>query len=347
VGEPADRRGVRFGPFELDARAGELRKHGIKIKLREQPVRILAMLLEHPADVVLREEIRLKLWPNNTIVEFDHGINAAVQKLRDALGDSASEPRYVETVARRGYRFLGEVEKVGEPQPADSRSEMDQSHLEGTTVSHYRILEKLGEGGMGVVWRAHDPRLNRDVAIKISEERFSDRFEREARAIAALNHPNICTLYDVGPNFLVMELIEGESLKGPLPLEEALRIAHQIADALDAAHEKGIVHRDLKPENIKIKPDGTVKVLDFGLAKVPDKTPSGEIFEHSQSPTLDPVSRVGMVVGTAAYMPPEQARGKLVDKRADIWAFGVILYEMLTGDSDHLRRLRNKGRNVL
>jgi DNA-binding winged helix-turn-helix (wHTH) protein/predicted Ser/Thr protein kinase len=309
VANPAGRK-VRFGPFELDPRSGELRKHGIRIKLREQPVRILAMLLEHPGEVVLREEIRQKLWPNNTIVEFDHGINAAIQKLRDALGDSVSEPRYVETVARRGYRFVGELEK--------------DSQLEGTTLSHYRILEKLGEGGMGVVWRAHDPRLNRDVAIKISAEKFSDRFEREARAIAALNHPNICTLYDVGPNFLVMELIEGESPKGPLPVEEALRIARQIADALDAAHEKGIVHRDLKPANIKIKPDGMVKVLDFGLAKTLE-APSGD---PEDSPT---VTVAGMILGTAAYMSPEQARGKEVDKRSDIWAFGVVLYELLTG----------------
>ncbi|MGA2581326.1 MAG: serine/threonine-protein kinase [Bryobacteraceae bacterium] len=134
----------------------------------------------------------------------------------------------------------------------------------------------------------------------------------------------------------MMELVEGPTLserirQGAVPLDEALRIARQIADALEDAHEKGIVHRDLKPGNIILRPDGTVKVLDFGLAKVTDKTPSGA-FEHSQSPTLDPVSRVGLVVGTAAYMPPEQARGKLVDKRADIWAFGVILYEMLTGE---------------
>ena len=325
---------MRFGPFELDARAGELRKHGIKIKLREQPVRILVMLVEQPGEVVLREEIRLRLWPNNTIVEFDHGINAAIQKLRDALGESADNPRYVETVARRGYRFLGEVERVGEdekagePQPAEPPPDLDQSGLEGTTVSHYRILEKLGEGGMGVVWRAHDPRLNRDVAIKISQMRFSDRFEREARAIAALNHPNICTLYDVGPNYLVMELIEGQSPKGPLPLEEALRIARQIADALDAAHEKGIVHRDLKPANIKIKPDGVVKVLDFGLAKTIEMA-SGDP-ESSPTETVSP-TRAGMILGTAAYMSPEQARGKSVDKRADIWAFGVVLYEMLTG----------------
>jgi len=207
----------------------------------------------------------------------------------------------------------------------------------GTKLGPYEIRAPIGAGGMGEVYRAHDPRMGRDVAIKISAERFSDRFSREVHAVAALNHPNICQLYDVGSDYLVMELVDGPTLserirQGAVPLDEALQIARRVADALEAAHEKGIVHRDLKPGNIILRPDGTVKVLDFGLAKVPEKTPSGEHFEHSQSPTLDPVSRVGAVVGTAAYMPPEQARGKLVDKRADIWAFGVILYEMLTGE---------------
>jgi eukaryotic-like serine/threonine-protein kinase len=310
-----------FGDFELDVRARELRKHGLRIRLQDQSFQILLMLLDRPGEVVLREEIRQKLWPNNTIVEFDHSINAAIKRLRNALSESAEEPRYIETLAKRGYRFAGTVKQ---PKADPAPPAPDLSQLEGATISHYRILEKLGEGGMGVVWRAHDPRLHRDVAIKISAETFSDRFEREARAIAALNHPNICTLYDVGPNYLVMELIEGESPKGPLPLEEALRIARQIADALEAAHEKGIVHRDLKPGNIKIKPDGTVKVLDFGLAKTVESPSSNP----EQSPT---VTAAGMIMGTAAYMSPEQARGKLVDKRADIWAFGVVLYELLTG----------------
>src|SRR5437879_7049482 len=137
----------------------------------------------------------------------------------------------------------------------------------GTKLGPYEIVAPIGAGGMGEVYRARDPRVGRDVAIKVSLEKFTDRFEREARAVAALNHPNICHLYDVGPNYLVMELIEGESPQGPLPLDEALRLARQIATALEAAHEKGIVHRDLKPGNIKITPDGTVKVLDFGLAK--------------------------------------------------------------------------------
>jgi len=207
----------------------------------------------------------------------------------------------------------------------------------GTKLGPYEICAPIGAGGMGEVYRAHDPRTGRDVAIKTSAERFGDRFSREVHAVAALNHPNICQLFDVGSDYLVMELVDGPTLserirQGPVPLKEVLQIARQIADALEAAHEKGVVHRDLKPGNIILRPDGTVKVLDFGLAKVTDKTPSGERFEHSQSPTLDPVSRVGVVVGTAAYMPPEQARGKMVDKRADIWAFGVIVYEMLTGE---------------
>src|SRR6266566_4432762 len=138
----------------------------------------------------------------------------------------------------------------------------------GDKLGPYEILTPIGKGGMGEVFRAHDPRTGRDVAIKISAERFNERFDREVRAVAALNHPNICHLYDVGPDYLVMEFIEGEAPKGPLPLEEALRIARQIADALEAAHDKGVVHRDLKPGNIKITPDGAVKVLDFGLAKL-------------------------------------------------------------------------------
>src|ERR1700692_2153389 len=138
----------------------------------------------------------------------------------------------------------------------------------GDKVGPYEILAPIGRGGMGLVYKARDPRLDRIVAIKVSTAQFSERFECEAKAIAALNHPNTCQVYDVGPNYLVMELIEGDSPKGPVPLDEAPRIARQIADALEAGHEKGITHRDLKPANIKVKPDGTVKVLDFGLAKV-------------------------------------------------------------------------------
>jgi Tol biopolymer transport system component/tRNA A-37 threonylcarbamoyl transferase component Bud32 len=201
----------------------------------------------------------------------------------------------------------------------------------GERLGPYEIVSAIGKGGMGEVWKARDPRLGRDVAIKISAQQFTDRFEREARAIAALNHPNICTLFDVGPNYLVMEFVTGATLadrirQGPIPFEEALSIAKQIADALDAAHEKNIVHRDLKPANVNIRPDGSVKVLDFGLAK------SGETQEVTpDSPTMMTGTMTGIILGTAGYMSPEQARGQDVDKRADIWAFGVVLYEMVTG----------------
>jgi serine/threonine-protein kinase len=204
----------------------------------------------------------------------------------------------------------------------------------GTRLGPYEILAPLGAGGMGQVYRARDPRMGREVAIKLSAEKFSDRFEREVRAVAALNHANICQVYDVGPNYLVMELIEGPTLadrikQGALPLEEALAIARQIGDALEAAHDKGIIHRDLKPANIKIKPDGIVKVLDFGLAKVAQ---ASGCEDPEVSPTLTIQGTVaGQILGTAAYMAPEQARGKTVDNRADIWAVGVVLYEMLLG----------------
>ena len=198
----------------------------------------------------------------------------------------------------------------------------------GDKLGPYEILEQIGAGGMGEVYRARDTRLGRSVAVKVSAELFSERFEREARVIASLNHPNICALYDVGPNYLVMELVEGESPKGPLPLDETVRIASQIADALAEAHEKGIVHRDLKPGNIKIKNDGTVKVLDFGLAKVN----AAAVAQSEDSPTISmAATQAGVILGTAAYMAPEQARGKPVDKRADIWAFGVVVYELLVG----------------
>jgi Tol biopolymer transport system component/predicted Ser/Thr protein kinase len=201
----------------------------------------------------------------------------------------------------------------------------------GHKLGPYEILSPLGKGGMGEVWRARDLRLGREVAIKIANHKFSDRFEREARAIAALNHPNICTLYDVGPDYLVMEIVEGPTLaerirNGPIPLDDALVLAQQIADALDAAHEKGIVHRDLKPSNIKIRPDGSVKVLDFGLAK----SAADPGTNASDSPTTL-LTSAGMILGTVGYMSPEQARGKAVDKRTDIWAFGVVLFEMTTG----------------
>jgi len=204
----------------------------------------------------------------------------------------------------------------------------------GTRLGPYEIAAPLGAGGMGEVYRAHDSKLGRDVAIKVLPEAFAQdaerlaRFQREAQVLAALNHPNIAAVYGLEGNALVMEYVPGTTLAGPLSLDEAMGIARQIADALEAAHEKGIVHRDLKPANIKITPDGKVKVLDFGLAKAMDEAPA----DLSHSPTMSlAATRAGAILGTAAYMAPEQARGKAVDKRADIWAFGCVLYELLTG----------------
>jgi len=193
----------------------------------------------------------------------------------------------------------------------------------GDKLGPYEILGPIGAGGMGEVYRAYDPRLGRDVAIKVSAQQFSDRFEREARVIAALNHSNICQVYDIGPNYLVMEYIAGTPLSGPLPLDRALRYAVQICDALDAAHAKGITHRDLKPANILVAVSG-IKLLDFGLALL------------SRGPAADDTAPLGLtqagtILGTAAYMSPEQAEAKPVDARSDIFSFGLVLYEMLSG----------------
>jgi len=212
----------------------------------------------------------------------------------------------------------------------------------GHRLGLYEVTSQLGEGGMGQVWRARDTKLNRDVALKVLPDLFANdpdrlaRFTREAQVLAALNHSNIAQIYGIEGQALVMELVEGEDLsvligRGALPLHDIVPIATQIAQALEAAHEQGIIHRDLKPANVKVRADGTVKVLDFGLAKAMD--PAGASSADSMnSPTLTGrATQMGMIIGTAAYMAPEQARGRVVDRRADIWAFGVVLYEMLTG----------------
>jgi eukaryotic-like serine/threonine-protein kinase len=208
----------------------------------------------------------------------------------------------------------------------------------GRAIGHYRIIAKIGAGGMGEVYRAHDSKLKRDVALKVLPDSFAGdadrmaRFQREAEVLASLNHPNIAAIYGVEDRALIMELVEGDSPKGPLPFDEAWHIGSQIVAALEYAHDKGIVHRDLKPANVKITPEGVVKLLDFGLAKAftSQKEPSASV-ENSPTLTIG-ATEVGVILGTAAYMSPEQARGKAVDKRADIWAFGVVLYELLTGE---------------
>src|SRR6202049_3989128 len=216
----------------------------------------------------------------------------------------------------------------------------------GTRLGSYEVLSLIGAGGMGEVYHAHDTKLGRDVAIKVLPEAFAhdperlSRFQREAKTLASLNHPNIAAIYgleeNAGTSYLVMELVPGDTLAekikrdGAFPVEEVLAVAKQMAEALEAAHEKGIIHRDLKPANVKVTPESKVKVLDFGLAKA--FAGDGVNDDPSNSPTLSMAATMhGVILGTASYMSPEQARGKAVDKRTDIWAFGCVLYELLTG----------------
>ncbi len=378
---------VRIGAFELDVKAGELHKAGQKIRLQEQPFQILQMLVERAGEVVTREEIQTKLWPNDTVVEFDHGINTAIRKLRTALDDSAETPSYVETVARRGYRLIMPVEWLPSssdgaiaPAPAVPAGEgaaarpQPTTPVSGQTLSHYRVLNIIGGGGMGVVYRAEDLRLGRAVALKfLPEEVGSDpvalaRFEREARTASSLNHPNICTIYEVEEHqetkFIVMEYLEGMTLrdliaqasiaspltrtrKPPMSIEDVLDIALQIADGLDAAHQKGIIHRDIKPANIFITRQRQVKILDFGLAKLITTTreagsdrltragrdPDTEL-EPAKPAEAEPESnltRMGASIGTTGYMSPEQVQGLKLDERTDLFCFGLVLYELTTG----------------
>ena len=366
---PADARPrplAQFEDFVLDIRTGELCKaDGKAIRIPEQSFQILTMLLERPGEVVGREEIRKRLWPNNTVVEFEHSISAAMNRLRQALGDNAAEPRFVETLARRGYRWMQSVEWVDAGPPTAVKvkaaaSESFAATLIGRRVSHYRVLEVLGGGGMGIVFKAEDIKLGRRVALKflpeelIQDQHARERFEREARAASALNHPNICTIHEIeehdGQPFIVMELLEGKTLReliggdvvtAPLPMGKVLDFATQITEGLDAAHQKGIIHRDIKPSNIFITHRGEAKILDFGVAKLlefdglAESEAGGDPTGNTQSsevPKLQSIhlTRTGTALGTEGYMSPEQVRGEKLDARTDLFSFGLVLYEMAT-----------------
>ena len=357
---------ARFESFEVNLRSGELRKNEERIRLPEQSFQILAMLLERPGEVVTRQEIQQKLWPNDTVVEFENSINAAIKRLRVALGDSADQPRYIDTLARRGYRWKTPVEWT-EPSPAEAQPfvaptvesprDSSVSHLLGKRVSHYRVLEILGGGSMGVVYKAEDLKLGRRVALKFLSEEFThdagamERFQREARAASALNHPNICTIYEIeehdGRPFIVMELLEGRTLRDRLSMatsgaealsvEQVLKVALQISQGLEAAHEKGIIHRDVKPANLFLTNRGVIKILDFGVAKLlelgaaTDDAGRLEVPIEGDAAAASNLTQIGQHLGTAAYMSPEQVRGEPLDQRTDLFSFGVTLYEMATG----------------
>ena len=368
---------VRLGTFEVDLHSGALYPAGTvgddhKTPLREQPLRVLQMLIEGGGKVVTREEIKKRLWPNDTIVDFDHSINVAIGILRQTLGDAADNPRYIKTLVRQGYRLMVPVEwqesttEARKPEYPQTSAPLLASRggLTGTRISRYRVLEVLGGGGMGVVYRAEDLKLGRPVALKFLPEEVTDqqaaiqRFEREAQTASALNHSNICTIYGIeeyeGKPFIVMELLEGETLStrlaqshGPLALTAFLDIAMQVCSGLQAAHAKGIIHRDIKPANIFLTKAGPAKILDFGLAKLassreqqaaPTEDTSLPVSSSPQEPAqrsshhdLPSLTATGTALGTFAYMSPEQIRKEELDCRTDLFSFGLVLYEMATG----------------
>jgi serine/threonine protein kinase len=320
----------RFGVFEVDLTSRELRKRGVRRHLPDQSFDILAMLVERPGEVITRDEIRDRLWPNGTVVEFEHSVSSVVQRLRDCLGESATAPRFIETLLRRGYRFMAPVE----------------TGVSAHSSPRFRILGELGKGGMGIVYKDEDLILGRTVALKFLPEDLArhppsvKRFRREARTVASLNHPGICVLYGIeeheGRLCLVMEHLEGQPLSrliegSPLTLQRALRIAAQASEALAAARSAGIVHRDITPANILVSGSGQVKILDFGLAEVSRQGTA----THDASPeavrTEDDHAEWLAVDGTSACLSPEPVRAEAVDARSDIFSPGSVLYEMVTG----------------
>lgn len=334
---------VKFGnDFELDPRAYELRRAGRPQKLERIPMELLLLLVEQRGQLVTRELIIERIWGKDVFLDADTSINSAIRKIRQVLKDDPEHPRFLQTVTGRGYRFIAPVVETAPPAaqvPAQSQAAPGQDLL-GTEISHYRILSKLGSGGMGVVYEAEDIRLGRRVALKFLPEHLArdhralQRFELEARAASSLNHPGICTIYEVEEHdqrpVIVMELLEGQSLKeeirrGPRAIDELLDIGIQASDALEAAHAKGIIHRDIKPGNIFVATGERVKILDFGLAKVLPP-PVAEDEPKQEALTLE-----GVIPGTTSYMSPEQARGDEIDTRSDLFSLGVVLYELATG----------------
>ncbi|MGD0508477.1 MAG: protein kinase [Terriglobales bacterium] len=344
---------IRFGDdFVLDPRTYELRRAGRVLKMERIPMELLLLLIERKGQLVTRDQIVERIWGKDVFLDTDNSINAAIRKIRQVLKDDPERPRFVQTITGRGYRFIAPVVEASPAPPIEVAAQPRAAagdRLIGKQISHYRILSELGSGGMGVVYQAEDIRLGRRVALKFLPEKLACdqralmRFEREAQAASSLNHPNICTIYEVEEHdhqpVIVMELLEGASLKqrireGPIPTEELLDFGIQTSDALDAAHAKGIIHRDIKPANLFVVGHARMKVLGFGLAKVCG-APVANDEPEEESPTLD-----GVIPGTTSYMSPEQVRGEEIDARSDLFSLGVVLYEMATGQKPFVGKNR-------
>jgi serine/threonine protein kinase/DNA-binding winged helix-turn-helix (wHTH) protein len=356
-----EQRTVSFGPYVVDLTSHEILHEGHRVTLQEKPFQILAILLEQPGQLVTREELRNRLWPADTFVDFEHSINTAVKKVREALHDSGEHPKFVETLPRRGYRFIAPAEisssapgilcapsqaaaetpKPGDPavpEPVRSSRRPASECRPGVVLGHYRVLEKIGAGGAGEVFRAHDQHLDRDVAIKVlppgtlADESARQRFQNEALALSKLSHPNIATIHDFDTqsdlDFLVMEYIPGITLSeklqaGPLPEKKVVALGIQLVEGIAVAHEHGVIHRDLKPGNLRLTDDGRLKILDFGMAKLR--------MAVSPEATTASLTETQSISGTLPYMAPEQLCGGVIDARTDIHGAGMVLYEMATG----------------
>src|SRR5215472_16734355 len=350
---------IRFGPdFELDLRAYQLRSGGTALKLKPIAMELLIFLVERNRELVTLGQIVERIWGKGVFLDTDNSINNAVSKIRQVLRDDPEKPRFVLTVPGKGYRFIATVTEDNaqtEPESISPPPAPTSESWIGKKISHYRILALLGGGGMGVVYRAEDLKLGRGVAIKFMPTELAsvphafERFEREARAASALDHRNICSIYQLGEfehqPFIVMQLLQVETLREWIERNstqprrpswpDLLDIAIQIANGLDAAHQKGIIHRDIKPANIFITSTGEVKIMDFGVAKFSE---SADNFlerpntAHDTHASVNPsLTRTGISMGTPSYLSPEQIRGETLDARADLFSFGVVLHEMATG----------------
>src|SRR5580692_4317659 len=343
-----------FGPFRLDPGECLLNLDGKPVPLAPKAFEALVILVENAGHLVDKDDLMRRLWPGSFVEEAN--VAKYVSLLRNILSEATNGREYIETIPKRGYRFVVEVRETEEAEAGSQPQALPGAGMTGKKVSHYRVLQVLGGGGMGVVYTAEDLKLGRRVALKFlpeeiaSDAKVLERFEREARAASALDHPNICAIHEFGEHegrpFIAMSLLQGQNLReriaaraDPFTTDELLNLAIQIAEGLAAAHEKGIIHRDIKPANIFITQRGEAKILDFGLAKMTyggdrEGLPchEGQSQDATTAMALDiRLSLTGVTMGTVPYMSPEQVRGDKLDARTDLFSFGVVLYEMATG----------------